>query len=241
MAKYHAVLYMCNDLPRAELVIQGMKEHNPHIPLTVYNGGSDVGFLRNKYNIELIQGPNLWHKRTRHPPGSFSYEWVVSLFDFAEKYDPDYLIFLETDVKVNRKIDKEPLYDLSGPISGCGYMEELVMYDFWGNFIREQPFEEDKSSKWPHKFHTAMGATAFSRNFFNTCREKLPYVKLCYDTIPLNCYQDVLISCFARSFGCTLGDWSEASDTRGMPRYVNSEWIYTPVDMNCALVHNYKI
>ncbi len=150
-------------------------------------------------------------------------------------------IDIETDVKVNRKIDKEPLYDLSGPISGCGYMEELVMYDFWGNFIREQPFEEDKSSKWPHKFHTAMGATAFSRNFFNTCREKLPYVKLCYDTIPLNCYQDVLISCFARSFGCTLGDWSEASDTRGMPRYVNSEWIYTPVDMNCALVHNYKI
>ena len=105
MSKYRAILFMCNDERRAEFVIENFTKHNPDIPLMVYNGGNSAKYLEKKFNIELTEGPNLWHKNTRNPPGSFSYDWVEYMFNVGLNMEEDYLIFLETDVKVNRKIE----------------------------------------------------------------------------------------------------------------------------------------
>ena len=240
--KYLAMLFMCNDEKRAEFVIENFNKHNPEIHLVVYNGGKSAKYLSEKYDIELIEGRNVWHNKTRHSPGSFDYEWFELLFKMHEKYDPDYLIFLETDVKVNRKIQKEPEYDIAGPVVSCGMMEQLVMYDYWDSYIKGENFHEDRYTNWDHKFHTGMGATALSRNFFQTCKSKLNLVKQCYELIPFNCYQDVLITCFARSCGCSMGDWSEVSDTRGTKRKItDKQWRSESCDNNAALIHNYKI
>ena len=107
---YTAILFMCNDEKRAEFVIENFKKHNPEIHLIVYNGGNSAQFLKEKYDIELIEGSNLWHPKTRNPPGSFSYEWFELLFSIGLKMETEHLIFLETDVKVTRKIEKEPIW-----------------------------------------------------------------------------------------------------------------------------------
>jgi hypothetical protein len=240
MTKYHAVLFMCNDENRARFVIEGFKEHNPDIPLTVYNGGSPVKL---DYDIEYIEGPNLWHRSTRHPPGSFNFHWFEMLFELHEKYDPDYLIFLETDVKVTRKIAREPEYDISGVVTpNGGITDSLMVYDYWDAYIKGENFHEDKYSNWSHKYHTGMGGTALSRNFFLTCKSRLGLVKQCYELIPFHCYQDMILTCFARSCGCTMGDWSEVSDTRGtLRRITDTQWRGEGCDNNAALIHNFKV
>jgi hypothetical protein len=239
--KYLAVLFMCNDEKRAEFVIENFKKHNPEIHLIVYNGGNSVKHYDDKYDIELIEGPNLWHKKTRHAPGSFNYDWFKFLFSTYKRYKPEYLIFLETDVKVNKKIEIDPEYDIAGPVVSCGYMETLVMYDYWSNYVKSLPFTEDRTTTWSHKYHTGMGATALSKRFFEQTEKNLHLVKECYELIPFNCYQDVVISCFARYSGCTMGDWKEASDTRGTLRLSNGKWHGESLNNNCALIHNYKI
>lgn len=238
--KYHAILFMCNDEPRARFVIENFQKHNSDIPLTVYNGGEHVNLV-DDYDIELIKGPNVWHTKTRHAPGSFNYGWFEVLFDMHSKYDPDHLIFLETDVKTNKKIEIAPKYDIAGPVVPCGYMEQLVMYDYWSNYVEGKPFTENRTTSWSHKYHTGMGATALSKNFFEKGRKNLHLVKECYELIPFNCYQDVLISCFARYSGCTMGDWQEASDTRGTLRLSGNSWYSEPLNDGCALIHNFKV
>jgi hypothetical protein len=241
MTKYHAVLFMCNDEKRARFVIENFQKHNPEIPLTVYNGGESCEHLKDEYDINLIEGPNVWHNNTRHKPGSFDFHWFLVLFGLHKQYDPDYLIFLETDVKTNKKIEIDPEYDISGVCVSCGYMESLVMYDYWGNYLEGKDFTEDRSTKWSHKYHTGMGGTALSRNFFLKCEKNLPHVRKAYEILPFYSYQDVMITLLARYSGCTMGDWKEASDTRGTRRFVNGMWIHEPLNENCALIHNYKI
>jgi hypothetical protein len=239
---YHAILFMCNDEHRADFVLENFIKHNPEIGVTVYNGGKNTDLIKTKYpTVEYIKGPNLWHKGTRHAPGSFSYGWFEMLFSTYKRKQPDYLIFLETDVKTNKKIEIEPKYDVAGPIISCGYMEQLVMYDFWGNYLDDKPFTEDRSTTWSHKYHTGVGGTVLSKNFFEKCESNLHKVKQCYETIPLNCYADVLLSCFARHSGCTLGDWEEATDTRGAMRLIGDRWSFEGMNDNCALVHNFKV
>lgn len=238
---YHAILFMCNDEERARFVIEHFKRFNSDIPLTVYNGGASMKHLKDSYDIELQEGPNLWHKKTRHAPGSFDYGWFEKLFETYYRYKPDHLIFLETDVKTVKKIEIEPEYDISGPVVSCGYMETLVMYDYWDSYVKGQDFHEDRYTNWEHKFHTGMGATVFSKDFFEKCEKNLPLVKQCYELIPFNCYQDVLITCLARYSGCTMGDWKDASDTRGTLRLIDGGWRQGSTNDNCALIHNFKI
>jgi hypothetical protein len=238
MSKYKAVLFMCNDEPRAEFVIENFTKHNPDIPLVVYNGGRSALYLKDKYKISLIEGKNLWHKTTRNPPGSFSYEWFEYLFFMGENMEQDYLIFLETDVKVNRPIQGEPQYDISGPTTFCGPLDQVVAYDFWGGYLKGTM---DDQTDWGPKIHTSMGGTVFKKSFFKACKENLKYVKMAYDLIPLNCYQDLMMTLLARFSGCTYGDWSEASDTRGVFRLINNQWYHEPCNENCALIHNYKV
>jgi hypothetical protein len=237
--KYLAVLFMCNDEKRARFVIENFKKHNPEIHLIVYNGGNSVEHFKNEYNIELIEGPNLWHTKTRGPPGSFSYDWFEFLFSLYKKHKPEHLIFLETDVKVNKKIEIEPVYDISGVCVGCGTLERIVMYYYWGDFLNNKDFSG--SDNWNHKYHTGMGGTAFSKNFFEKCEKNLHLVKQCYDMIPFCAYQDLIITLLARYSGCTMGDWKECSDTRGTARLTNSGWKHESRNDNCALIHNFKI
>lgn len=238
MSKYKAILFMCNDEPRAEFVIENFTKHNPDIPLVVYNGGRSALYLKDKYNISLIESKNLWHKKTRNPPGSFSYEWFEYLFFMGESMEQEYLIFLETDVKVTGPITKEPIYDMSGPTTFCGPLDQVVAYDFWGGYLKGTMGDE---TDWGAKIHTSMGGTVFKKSFFKSCQDNLKYVKMAYDLIPLNCYQDLQMTLLARFSGCSYGDWSEASDTRGVFRRINNQWYHEPCNENCALIHNYKV
>lgn len=236
---YTAILFMCNDEKRAEFVIENFKKHNPEIHLIVYNGGNSAQFLKEKYDIELIEGSNLWHKKTRNPPGSFSYEWFELLFSIGLKMKTEHLIFLETDVKVTRKIEKEPIYEISGPTTTCGHIDSLVAYDYWGGYLKGTMHDD---TDWKHKLHTGMGGTVFKKSFFHKCMDNLKYVKQAYELIPFNCYQDLQITLLGRYSDCSFGDWSEVSDTRGMFRKIDDEkWYREAAKESCALIHNFKI
>lgn len=235
--KYLAVLFMCNDEKRAKFVASNFKKHNPDIHLIIYNGGVTVDML--DYCDEYVLGENLWHTKTRGAPGSFNYDWFEFLFNLYKEYQPEHLIFLETDVLTTRKIEREPKYDVSGVCVGCGTLERIVMYYYWGDYQKNIDFKG--TDNWAHKFHSGMGGTAFSRNFFQTCEKNLAIVRQCYDIIPFCSYQDLVITLLARHSGCTIGDWEEVSDTRGTHRLVGDRWFYEPRNDNCALIHNYKI
>jgi hypothetical protein len=237
--KYLAVLFMCNDEKRARFVIENFKKHNPEIHLIVYNGGDSVEHFRKEYDIELIEGPNLWHTKTWGPPGSFSYDWFERLFFFYKTYEPEYLIFLETDVKTNKKIEIEPEYDISGVCVGCAPIDRITMYFYWGDYQKNKQYSG--SDNWDHRYHTGMGGTAFSKNFFEKCEKNLPLVKKCYDILPFSSFQDLVVTLLARFSGCTMGDWKETSDTRGTARIVNNRWIHEPCNERCAMIHNFKV
>jgi hypothetical protein len=240
--KYLAILFMCNDEKRAEFVIENFKKHNPEIHLIVYNGGNSVQHFKNKYDIELIEGPNLWHKRTHCRVGSFNYAWFETLFFLYKKHKPEYLIFLETDVLTTKKIELEPKYDISGVCVGCGVLERILLYYYWGDYLKGKGFfSMNNCENWEHKYHTGMGATALSKRFFEQTEKNLHLVKECYELIPFSCFADLMITLLARYSGCTMGDWEEASDTRGTVRRRNNGWIYESRNDNCALIHNYKI
>jgi len=247
---------MYNDLKKAKFVLEGMKQHNPNIPITVYNGGQSFPELVDEYGVELIEGPNLWHNRVRSTPiaattqgGSFDYRWFDSLYGIAEKYNPEYLIFLETDVKINDTITDDPEYDISGPVHMAAPFEQLIVYDYWTEYVNgrepiggySNPFLGLSECRWPHKFHTGMGGTAFSRNFFNLTKDKLYMIKQCFDQIPMCFHHDVVLSCFARHCGCTLGDWSEVTDTRGMLRFHNDKWYAFPYQPEKSLIHSFEV
>jgi hypothetical protein len=237
--KYLAVLFMCNDEKRARFVIENFKKYNPEIHLIVYNGGNSVEHFRKEYDIELIEGPNLWHKKTRCDVGSFGYDWFKRLFFFYKTYEPEYLIFLETDVKTNKKIEIDPEYDISGVCLGCAPIDRITAYYFWGEYLNKVDF--NKTYQWEHRYHTGMGGTAFSKNFFEKCEPNLHLVEKCYDLIPFSCYGDLISTLLARYSGCTMGDWKETSDTRGTLRKVSNGWKHEPYNEKCALIHNYKV
>lgn len=236
---YTAVLFMYNDEKRARFVIEGFKKHNPNIPLIVYNGGTSVKHFEHEYDIKLIEGPNLWHKFTRCPPGSFSYDYVEFMFKLGLEMETDHLIFLETDVKCNKPIEKEPVYDISGPTTRCGPQDEYASYDFWGGYLKGTNYDQ---TDWKHKYHTGMGATVFKKSYFEKCKDNLKYMKMAYELIPFHMCQDLHMTLLGRYSGCTMGDWSEASDTRGVHRKVDdTNWYYEPMNENCALIHNVKV
>lgn len=230
---------MCNDEKRADFVISNFQKHNPDIRLIVYNGGSPAPHLKDKYNIEYQEGPNLWHKFTRCPPGSFSYEWFETMFQVGLSMNTDYLIFLETDVLTTRKIVEPPKYEIAGPTTRCGPQDEYNSYDFWGGYLKGTNYDE---TDWKHKFHTGMGATAFSKSFFKKCKDNLHHVKEAYRLIPFHMCQDLHITLLGRFSGCTMGDWIEASDTRGVYRKIEEDkWQHEGMNGNCALIHNVKV
>jgi len=237
---YTAILFMCNDYKRAEFTIDGFTRHNPDIPLIVYNGGEPARDLADRFDIDYREGPNMWKDITRMPPGSWGYEWYKYMFHEGLHMDTDHLIYLETDVQTNRKIEVDPKYDLSGPVTSCGPLCSVLAYDFWGSYLHDR--YDEKSIVFGIKTHTGMGATAFSKNFFEKAHRNLKYVKLAEEKIPLSFYCDLNMTLLATFSGCSYGDWSEVSDNRGTFRKNDDgQWYVDPNFHSAALIHNVKV
>jgi len=248
---YHAVMYMYNDLNRAEFVLENFRLHNPDIAVSVYNGGQSYPHLVEKYGVELVEGLNMWHTDMRCG-FSFSPDWFDSFYGFAEKHNPDFMIFLETDVKTTRKIEKDPKYDLSGPLGYSTPMDSFIVYDYWVNYLNGlepigtfgDPFQELTHTRISHKIHTGQGTSVFSRNFFDKTKDNLHIVRKAFKDVPFHFHHDMTITNLARHCGCTVGDWEEATDIRGSIRYTNfenNEIARFPFEENCALIHGWKI
>ena len=241
--RYHAVLFMCDDISRAEWVSTNFKTHNPDIFLTVYNGGLDDRDVRARVTADLYEaGENLWHKRTRTPEGSFGYGWFEKLFAHAESRDADYTIYLETDVDVRRGISSDPKWDISGPLNQADTAASLLAYDYWGSHLEGGPFVEHLEPT-PNKFHTGCGGTAFARNFFERARPHLPLVKAAFQQIPYVFYADLMATLLARNSGCSIGDWCEVSNVGGSYRFDDRTnqifWEHSIADT--AMIHGVKI
>ena len=236
---YTAFLTMCNDEKRAEFVLSNFTKHNPDIPVIVYNGGKSASHLCDKFNIDYREGPNLWNVFLPGV-GSFTYEWFEMIFDIGLAMTTEHLIFLETDVLTNRKIESAPVYDMAGPLVSCGDLESIQAYRYWGKYV---PWKNESGNEimWDHKFHSGLGATCYKKAFFEKCLPNLKWVEEAYRMIPFSCFQDLNISLLARYSGCSFGDWSEATDTRGSIRVNNNQFYFESYDDSKALIHNYKI
>lgn len=241
--RYHAILFMCDDVKRAEWVSVNFKEHNPDIPLTIYNGGLDDRHVRSRVIADRYEaGENLWHRRTRCKTGSFGYGWFEKFFGYAEDYDSDYTIYLETDVEVRRAITSAPKWDMSGPMNNAGPLAALVAYDYWGSGLTDGPFEE-LTNPTPNKVHTGCGGTAFSRDFFSKTRPNLPLVKTAFEKIPYVFYADLMATLLGRHSGCTFGDWCEVSNVHGSYRYDEclNQLVLERSHTDTAMIHGVKI
>lgn len=243
MTRYHAVLFMCNDIVRAEWVSTNFKRHNPGVILTVYNGGRDDREVRTRVTADHYEaGENLWHRGTRCSTGSFGYGWFRKFFDYAEAEDADYTIYLETDVEVRRAITIAPKWDMSGPVNNAGPLPALVAYDYWGSYLRGQEFNEDVKPT-PNKLHTGCGGTAFSRLYFAKTRRNLELVKNAFEKVPYVFYADLMATLLGRYSGCSFGDWSEVSNVNGSYRYDESrnEVFFESSCTDTAMIHGVKI
>ena len=236
---YTAFLTMCNDERRAEFVLDNFTRHNPEIPVIVYNGGKSAAYLQDKFDIDYREGINYWNNFLPGV-GSFSYEWFEMIFEIGLTMKTDHLIFLETDVLTTRKIEKEPSYEISGPLIGCGDLEAIQAYRFWGEYVPWKDADQERIT-WDHKLHTGLGATCYKKSFFEKCLSNLMWVEEAYRMMPFSCFQDLNITLLGRYSGCTLGDWSEATDTRGTMRRNGNNFYYEPFDQTKALIHNYKV
>lgn len=241
---YHAILFMCNDVHRAEWVVRNFRKHNPAIGLSIYNGGVDDRETRERVGLadSYEAGVNLWHRNTRLPVGSFGYGWFEKFYAIAEDRDADHTIYLETDVQTNRQITVDPKWDLSGPLMDPGPESRWLAYDFWGSYLRGGEFEENVNPT-PNKYHTGMGGTVFRRNFFVRTRPNLHLVKRAFEMIPYVFYADLMTTLLGRHCGCTFGDWSEVSDMNGTYRYdeIQNRIYLDKYDPDATLIHSVKI
>lgn len=236
--KFEALLFMCNDEKRAEFTIQNFLEHNLDIPLTVYNGGKSALYLKEKYNLEIIEGKNMWQKDTSSPPGSFSYEWFEFMFDFAKRKNPDYLIYLETDVFTSGKITSEPKYDISGSFGIASPKVEQEVYNFWMKHLEDPK----QNNSFNFRYHTGCGGTTYSKDFFIKCEKNLPLVKKCYEEIKGSCWADLLMTMLAKYSNCSYGDWCEVERVEGSYRKIDENtWKYFEKNDEAAMIHGYKI
>ncbi len=216
---------MCNDFKRAKFTLENFSKHNPEIPIRVINsGGNDPKeHLKHINNIEFINAPNLWHKKTLCGVGSFGPEYYDYLFDYGLNENFTHTLFLETDVLTNRKIKIEPKYDICGPNNPCG-PNEHVLYEY---LQINAPI-----------MHTGCGGTMFSLNYFKTIKNKnFSLFKELFDKFSQNYFMDLISTLVARNAGLTFGHWEEVSN---VPiHHIDGKLTYC--NMNATLVHNFKV
>lgn len=223
--KIQAILFMCNDFARAKFTLENFNKWNPEIPIRVINSGGNCPkpYLSHIKNIEFINAPNLWHKKTLCGVGSFGPQYYDYLFDFGLNEKFSHTLFLETDVLTNRKITIEPNYDISGPNNPCG-PNEHVLYDYLN--IKD------------NRIHTGCGGTIFSLNYFKTIKNKdYNFFQEIFDKFPQNYFMDLISTLAARKNKLSFGHWEEVSN---IPIHViNGNFVKT--NYSSTLIHNFKI
>lgn len=223
--KIQAILFMCNDFARAKFTLENFSKWNPDIPIRVINSGGKCPkpYLAHIGNIEFIDAPNLWHKKTLCGVGSFGPKYYDYLFEYGLNENFSHTLFLETDVLTNRKIVIEPEYDISGPNNPCG-PNEHVLYDFLD--IQE------------NRIHTGCGGTMFSLNYFKTIKNKdFKFFTEIFEKFPQNYFMDLISTLAARKNELSFGHWQEVSN---IPIHVvNGNFV--SVDHSATLIHNFKV
>jgi len=223
--KIQAILFMCNDFARAKFTLENFNKWNPEVPIRVINSGGDCPkpYLEHISNIEFINAPNLWHKKTLCGIGSFGPQYYDYLFDFGLNENFSHTLFLETDVLTNRKITIEPEYDISGPNNPCG-SNEHILYDYL-NIPGS-------------RIHTGCGGTMFSLNYFKTLKNKdYGFFQEIFEKFPQNYFMDLISTLAARKNELSFGHWEEVSN---VPIHV-VDGSFVSVNYDATLVHNYKI
>ena len=223
--KIQAILFMCNDFARAKFTLENFFKWNPDIPIRVINSGGDSPrpYLEHIPNIEFIDAPNLWHKKTLCGVGSFGPRYYDYLFEYGLNSNYSHTLFLETDVLTNRKISIAPRYEVSGPNNPCGH-NEFVLYKYLNihdNFL-----------------HTGCGGTMFSYNYFKTISDNnFKFFQDMFDKFAPNYFMDLISTLAARVHGLSFGHWEEVSN---IPIHVvDNKFVNT--DMSATLVHNFKV
>ena len=223
--KIQAILFMCNDFDRAKFTLENFRKWNSLIPIRVINSGgqSPHPYLNHIGNIEFIDAPNLWHKKTHCGKGSFGPKFADYLFDYGLNNSYTHTLLLETDVLTNRPITVEPIYDISGPCTPCA-REDLALYAYLG--ITE------------NKIHTGCGSTIFSLKYFQTIKNtNYGFFQEIFDKFPQHYYMDLILTLAARVHGLSFGHWVEVSN---IPAHYINQTIHL-VDMNKTLIHNFKV
>ena len=223
--KIQAILFMCNDFARARFTLENFNKWNPEVPIRVINSGGDCPkpYLEHITNIEFVNAPNLWHKKTLCGVGSFGPQHYDYLFDFGLNENFSHTLFLETDVLTNRKITIEPKYDISGPNNPCG-PNEHILYDYL-NIPGS-------------RIHTGCGGTMFSLNYFKTLKNKdYSFFQEMFERFPQNYFADLISTLAARKNELSFGHWEEVSN---IPIHV-VDGSFVSANYGATLVHNYKI
>lgn len=218
---------MSNDFSRAKFTLENFNKYNPTIPVRVINSGGEnpEPYLRDIPNIEIINAPNLWHKKTICGKGSFSPEFIEYFFEYGYNSGFSHTLLLETDVLTNRSITKEPKYDISGPNNFCSE-NEYVLYDYLQ--IRGS------------RLHTGCGATIFTNKYFDIIKNNIEYYNLyqeLFDKFSSSYYMDLILTLVGRKAGLTFGHWEEVSNISF--HVVDNKFVNA--DMSATLVHNFKI
>jgi hypothetical protein len=220
-----AILFMCNDFARAKFTLENFCRCNPDIPVRIINSGGDSPrpYLQHIPNIEFIDAPNLWHKKTLCGTGSFGPQYYDYLFEYGLNKNYSHTLFLETDVLTQRKISQIPKYDISGPCNPCG-PNELVLYEYLN--ISD------------NLLHTGCGGTMFSINYFETIKNKnYRFFQKMFDLFPQNYFMDLISTLAARTQGLSFGHWEEVSN---IPLH-HIDGHKVGVDFTKTIIHNYKI
>jgi hypothetical protein len=224
--KIQAILFMCNDFARAKFTLENFRKHNPEIPIRVVNTGGDSPkpSLSHISNIEFMDTPNLWHKKTHNGKGSFGPRFADYFFEFGLNDNFTHTLLLETDVLTNRTIIIEPQFDIAGPNNPCED-KEFSLYDALG-------------IKGP-RIHTGCGGTIFSTKYFTTIQEKKLFrlFQELFDKFEANYFMDLILTLVGRIAGLSVGHWEEVSN---IPNHV-VDGKFINADMNATLIHNFKV
>lgn len=224
-----AILFMCNDFARAKFTLENFSRWNPEIPIRIINSGgnSPRPHLEHIPNTEFIDAPNLWHKQTVCGIGSFGPKYYDYLFEYGLNNQYTHTLLLETDVLTQRKIIKQPTYDISG-ITNFGGHESIY------NFLNIDG----------HKLHSGCGGTLLSYNYFERIasdKNIKDLFNILFDKFSEYYYMDFITTIIGRKAGCSLGNWSEVSETKSYHGiHMDKEYLVLP-NPAATLIHNYKI
>jgi len=222
-----AILFMSNDFSRAKFTLENFNKHNPIIPIRIINSGGEdpEPYLRHIPNTEIVNAPNLWHKKTSCGKGSFGPGFIKYFFEYGYNSDFSHTLLLETDVLTNRQITKEPKYDISGPTNPCGENEH-ILYDYL----------QIKGSR----LHTGCGATIFKYKYFDVIGNNKEYYDLyqeLFDKFSANYFMDLILTLVGRKAGLTVGHWEEVSN---IPIHFIGNKLHI-ADQTQTLIHNFKV